>query len=603
VVWVGLVSRADVISTGAMAAAAAAAADGRDIEACSSPVPSRSNSNRGGPHPNARGQSVESANANPLLCAMLTDFYQITMGYSYWKAGKGDSIATFDLFFRKNPFRGEFTIFAGLDECVRFLQNFRFSDEDIEYLRTTLPAYVEDEFFEYLKTLDTSSVTLHAIDEGTVVFPKVPLIRLTGPLLLVQLMETPFLTMVNFASLVCTNAARHRIAVGPDIKLLEFGLRRAQGPDGGLSASRYCYMGGFDATSNVLAGQIFGIPIKGTHAHAFVTSFVAADGDNRVLEVPNADASRPPCTDFLGEVTRHAAVLAKCCAAWGYPCDPNKGELVAFSSYAHSFPDGFLALIDTYDVMKSGIINYIAVVMALNELGYKGRGVRLDSGDLAYLSISVREFFKTVAKNMPGLEWVTETTIVASNDISEETLYSLKNQGHQINVFGVGTHLVTCKAQPALGCVFKLVQVDGQPRIKLSEDVEKVTLPGDKDAYRLYGKDGHCIVDLMLNTTEPPPEAGKRILCRHPFIESKRAHVVPTKAERLHQMYFKKGVVTQKLPNLEMLKERVSASLSLLRADHIRPLNPTPYKVSVTDALYHHLHDLWLQNAPVGELV
>jgi nicotinate phosphoribosyltransferase len=232
-----------------------------------------------------------------------------------------------------------------------------------------------------------------------------------------------------------------------------------------------------------------------------------------------------------------------------------------------------------------------------------GLGIRLDSGDLAYLSISVRKFLLVMSEKIPGLEWVHANPIVASNNINEDTLYSLKNQGHEINIFGVGTHLVTCQAQPALGCVFKLVQVNGTPRIKLSEDVEKVTLPGDKDAYRLYGKDGNGIVDLMMNTTEKPPTAGSRILCRHPFIESKRAHVVPAKVEKLHNVYFSGSRCQRELPTLMELRTRVTASLKLLRPDHLRSLNPTPYKVSVSEELYSHLHSLWLQNAPVGELM
>lgn len=227
----------------------------------------------------------------------------------------------------------------------------------------------------------------------------------------------------------------------------------------------------------------------------------------------------------------------------------------------------------------------------------------MDSGDLAYLSLSVRDFFKTVATKMQGFEWVAKTAIVASNNINEDTLYSLKNQGHEINVFGVGTHLVTCQAQPALGCVFKLVQVNSTPRMKLSEDVEKVTLPGDKEAFRLYGKDGNCIVDLMMNTGDEPPAAGVRVLCRHPFIESKRAHVVPAKVQKLHKLYFKGGESQCELPSLEVLRQRVKTSMSELRSDHLRPLNPTPYKVSVTNNLYQHLHSLWLKNAPVGELM
>uniref|UniRef100_H2YXH8 nicotinate phosphoribosyltransferase n=1 Tax=Ciona savignyi TaxID=51511 RepID=H2YXH8_CIOSA len=213
---------------------------------------------------------------NSVVQPLLTDLYQVTMAYAYWKTGKMEDKAVFDLFFRKNPFRGEFAIFAGLGECVKFLNNFRFSCSDIAYLQEILPN-VDQGFWEYLSQLDASQVTMSAIPEGYVVFPKVPLIRLEGPLPVIQLLETTFLNLINYASLVATNAARFRITAGDGVQLLEFGLRRAQGPDGGLSASKYCYIGGFDGTSNVLAGKLFGIPVRGTHAHAFVNSFSSLD--------------------------------------------------------------------------------------------------------------------------------------------------------------------------------------------------------------------------------------------------------------------------------------------------------------------------------------
>lgn len=213
-----------------------------------------------------------SASLNNAVQPLLTDLYQLSMAYAYWKTKKTDH-SVFDLFFRKNPFGGEFTIFGGLDECLKFIRDFKFTESDIAYLKTAMPSYIEDEFFQYLKNMDLSDVKLYAVREGSLVFPRVPVIRLEGPLIVVQLLETTLLVLVNFASLVCTNAARFRIAAGEEKKLLEFGLRRAQGPDGGLTASKYCYIGGFDGTSNVLAGKLFGIPIKGTHAHSFVSSF------------------------------------------------------------------------------------------------------------------------------------------------------------------------------------------------------------------------------------------------------------------------------------------------------------------------------------------
>ncbi|CAG0896863.1 unnamed protein product [Darwinula stevensoni] len=216
------------------------------------------------------------------------DLYQITMAYAYWKSEKVGDMAVFDLFFRKNPFQGEFTIFAGLDECLKFLENFRYSDSDILYLRSTLPSSVEPDFFDFLKKLTTKDVTLYAIEEGSVVFPRVPLLRLEGPLIVVQLLETTLLTLVNYASLVATNAARYRMAAGKHMKLLEFGLRRAQGPDGGLSASKYTYIGGFDGTSNVLAGKLFGIPVSGTHAHAYISSYLHYDE----LKIRSSDSQK-----------------------------------------------------------------------------------------------------------------------------------------------------------------------------------------------------------------------------------------------------------------------------------------------------------------------
>jgi len=215
---------------------------------------------------------------NAVVQPLLTDLYQITMAYAYWKAGRTKDHAVFDLFFRKNPFNGEFTIFAGLSECLHFLENFRYSESDLEYLRQALPSNVEEDFFQYLRDLTAKDIKIYALHEGSIAFPRIPLMRIEGPLIIAQLLETTFLTLCNFASLIATNAARYRIAAGPrKVQLLEFGLRRAQGPDGGLSASKYAYVGGFDGTSNVLAGKLFNIPVKGTHAHAYVTSFTGAE--------------------------------------------------------------------------------------------------------------------------------------------------------------------------------------------------------------------------------------------------------------------------------------------------------------------------------------
>ncbi|XP_013176961.1 PREDICTED: nicotinate phosphoribosyltransferase 2 isoform X4 [Papilio xuthus] len=536
------------------------------------------------------------ARQNGIVQPLLTDLYQITMAYAYWKSGKVNDVAVFDLFFRTNPFQGEFTIFAGLEECLKFLENFHYSDSDIDYLMQTLPDNIEPEFYAYLKDLTCKDIKLSAIEEGSVVFPRVPLLRIEGPLIVAQLLETTLLTLVNFASLMATNAARYRMVAGKNVSLLEFGLRRAQGPDGGLSASKYAYVGGFDGTSNVLAGKMFNIPVKGTHAHSFVTSFSTLQ-------------------DISSAALRHAETQEQCdllqlAADWRRrisaildvsPDEASDGELAALISYAVAFPTGFLALVDTYDVKRSGLLNFCAVALALNDCGYRAVGIRIDSGDLAYLSVLARNTFEQIAEAFK-LNWFAKLTIVASNDINEDTILSLNEQGHKIDCFGIGTHLVTCQRQPALGCVYKLVEINGQPRIKLSQDVGKVTIPGHKEAYRLFGADGHALIDLLQRSSEPAPIIGQKVLCRHPFQESKRAYVIPSKVEHLYKVYWSEGRICVRPKPLSEVRARVQASLRTLRQDIKRNLNPTPYKVAVSDDLYSFIHDLWLQNAPIGEL-
>ncbi|EGD79469.1 nicotinate phosphoribosyltransferase domain containing 1 [Salpingoeca rosetta] len=546
-------------------------------------------------------QSLATPPENTLVKALLTDYYQITMAYAYWRSKKHNSRASFDLFFRKSPFQGEFTIFCGLEDSLRFLAHFGFSDEDIQYLKTVMGDTTDPGFFEYLRHVDASDVTVHAIPEGSVVFPKVPLIRVEGPLAVVQLIETTLLTLVNFASLVATNAARFRLAAGPKARMLEFGLRRAQGPDGGLTASKYCYIGGFDATSNVMAGKLHDIPIAGTHAHSFVSSFRGME------EIPDrslayADKS-DTCKDF-GQLVKEK--LSQLQSAWidspaAVHLETNLDELGAFTAYAIAFPSKFLALVDTYDTLRSGVPNFIAVALALCDLGYAPHGIRLDSGDLAYQSIESRKYISWTAERFK-CEKLNSALIVASNDINEDTLNSLAQHGHRIDSFGVGTHLVTCQAQPALGAVYKIVELDGNPCMKLSADVEKVTIPGKKDGYRLHGRDGAPICDVLLREGEKAPVVGEAFLCRHPFQEQKRAHVRPQKVTPLYKTYWDKGEAACELPTIHELKQRVTEQVAELRQDHKRRLNPTPYKVSVSSDLYTYIHELWLQHAPIGEL-
>ncbi|XP_046382958.1 nicotinate phosphoribosyltransferase isoform X4 [Ischnura elegans] len=533
---------------------------------------------------------------NGIIQPLLTDLYQITMAYAYWKSGKINDVAVFDLFFRKNPFQGEFTIFAGLEECLKFLQKFHYSDSDIEYLKQTLPPTIEQEFFEFLRQLTAKDITVYAIEEGSVVFPRVPLLRVDGPLIIVQLIETTLLTLVNYASLMATNAARYRMAAGKNIQLLEFGLRRAQGPDGGLSASKYCYVGGFDGTSNVLAGKLFNIPVRGTHAHSYITSFSDfGELQTRILRDRRTNQDRDLValsTEWRHRLSELLHILTD---------EASDGELAALVSFAIAFPEGFVALVDTYDVQRSGLLNFCSVALALNNLGYRAVGIRIDSGDLAYLSNKSREVFRTIADKY-DIPWFADMMIMASNDINEETILSLNEQEHKIDCFGIGTHLVTCQRQPALGCVYKMVEINNTPRIKLSQDVGKVTMPGKKTAYRLYGADGHALIDLLQRSIESTPEVGQKVLCRHPFQESKRAYVIPTRVEPLLKVYWENGQIVRELPDLDEVRHRVQTSLKTLRQDHKRNLNPTPYKVAVSDNLYSFIHDLWLQNAPIGEL-
>ncbi|ELR24555.1 nicotinate phosphoribosyltransferase [Acanthamoeba castellanii str. Neff] len=528
---------------------------------------------------------------NSLVVPLLTDLYELTMAYAYWKAGKHEEHAVFDLFFRKNPFKGEVTIFAGLEEVLRYVKNLRFTKGQIDELRAKALRHCrEDGFYEWLATVDSSKLKIYAVPEGTLMFPRVPLIRVEGPLAVAQLLETTLLTLVNYPRSVTLITAAG---------LMEFGLRRAQGPDGGV----YSYMGGFDSTSNVLTGLLWDIETQGTHAHSFVESFF----DDVPLSVKHLKKKGGEEEDF-----EKAAM--ECREELGFS-NTSTGELRSFISYAIAFPTSCVCLVDTYDTMNSGVPNFLCVAYALHKFGYKAAGIRLDSGDLAYLSKQARKLFAKTADRL-GLAYFKKFQIVASSEISEDVLYSLNQQGHEIDVFGVGTNLVTCQKQPALGCVYKLVELNGENRIKLSEAIEKVTIPGRKLAYRLYGKKGGPVIDVMLQL--PPPGKGnsadndvakgdtpaehKRILCCDPFDGKKRAYITPTKVEKLHQLYFSDGKVVQELPHIGHIRAHILDQIANLRPDHLRPLNPTPYKVSVTETVFRDFHRLWEQSVPIKDI-
>jgi nicotinate phosphoribosyltransferase len=523
---------------------------------------------------------------NKLVSPMLTDFYQITMAYAYWKAGVHEEEAVFDLFFRTNPFRGEFAIYAGLEEKLRLFENFHFTDDHMAYLKEQMPQ-CEKGFFDWLKSVDCSRMKIYAFREGTLSFPREPLMRVQGPIAVGQLLETSVLTLTNYPSLMTTNAAKYRLVVGSEKGLIEFGLRRAQGPDGGLSASRYSYMGGFDGTSNVLAGYLFGVPVRGTHAHSYVQSFTGIeDLKNDTLVGPDGKAY-----PFVRMVLEIRAELG-----FGYT---NEGELASFIAYAQAFPKGFLALVDTYDTLKSGVPNFICVALGLLKLGYKPLGVRLDSGDLSYLSRGTRKMVNEFsAKTVPDL---SKCMILASNEINRNVLISLRQQGHEIDSFGIGTHLVTCDDQPAMGCVYKLVEARGIPRIKLSQELSKMTIPGKKEAYRLFGEDGFSLLDMMIKVGDEPPKPDHRILCHHPFDHIKRVYVTPSKVVLLHHCVWDGKRVYPDVP-LNESRDYVLNQLRSTREDHLRDINPTPYKVSVSEELYSYVFQLWEEESPVTEL-
>ncbi|KAM3128204.1 hypothetical protein pb186bvf_019687 [Paramecium bursaria] len=393
-------------------------------------------------------------------------FYQIHIRCFFVNGMHNDHTA-FELFYRKAPFGGNYVVFAGLKDVHDFLNSFKFTEEHIEYVKQfIIPPGANEQFWDYLRNLDCSQVKIRSLREGSLCYPKEPLISLEGPQGICQLIETPLINLVSFPSLVATNASRMRQIVGNDRKLVEFGLRRAQGPNGAFSATQYSYLGGFDGSSNMIAGMKLGIPITGTIAHSYVTSFNSLD------EVKESD--------FKQKAIHYWQEMK---------VKTNQGELASFITYAQSLPTNFLCLIDTYNTLKSGIFNFLAVAFALIDQGHQPRGIRLDSGDLAKLSKEVREIFQHYGKQFN--KDVSYFKIVASNDINEESLLSFVKEGHEIDVFGIGTNLVTCQKQPALGLVYKLIEIKGQPAMKLSEEPSKTTWPNQKRIFRVHSSDGN----------------------------------------------------------------------------------------------------------------
>ncbi|XP_029059663.1 nicotinate phosphoribosyltransferase isoform X13 [Monodon monoceros] len=515
------------------------------------------------------------AAARPLL----TDLYQATMALGYWRAGRAQEAAEFELFFRRCPFGGAFALAAGLRDCVRFVRAFRLTDADVQFLASVLPPDTDPAFFQHLRALDCSGVTVRALPEGSLAFPSVPLLQVSGPLLVVQLLETPLLCLVGYASLIATNAARLRLIAGPEKRLLELGLRRAQGPDGGLTASTYSYLGGFDGSSNMLAGQLRGVPVAGTLAHSFITSFSGTEVPPDPMLAPAA--GQGPRVDLAACVETW---LERVCGHLGLGVqEPHRGERAAFVAYALAFPRAFQGLLDTYSVQRSGLPNFLAVALALEELGYQAVGVRLDSGDLLQQAQETRGVFRTVADQF-RVPWLESIPIAVSNNIDEQELARLSQKGSEVNVIGIGTSVVTCPRQPSLGCVYKLVSVGGQPRMKLTEDPEKQTLPGSKAAFRLLGSDGALLLDVLQLAEEPPPQAGQELRV-WPRGTQESCTVRPVHVEPLLRLWVQQGQLCEPLPSLAESRAFAQQSLSRLSPAHRRLEQPALYQVALSEKL------------------
>jgi nicotinate phosphoribosyltransferase len=463
--------------------------------------------------------------------ALLTDLYQLTMACAYWKSGTANQEAAFHLCFRSAPFNGGFTMACGLAPAIDYLQTFRFEDSDLAYLATIQgqdrqPIFGSD-FLKYLAELRLDC-DVDAVPEGTVVFPHEPLMRVQGPILQAQIIETALLNFLNFQTLIATKAARICLAARGE-PVVEFGLRRAQGIDGGLTASRAAYLGGCSATSDVLAGKLHGIPVVGTHAHSWVMAF--------------------------------------------------DSEPEAFAAYAKALPNNSIFLVDTYDSLQ-GVRHAIEAGKKLREDGFDLGGIRLDSGDLAFLSIEARKLLDEAG--------FSAASIIASNDLDEHIITSLKEQGAAINVWGVGTRLVTAYDQPALGGVYKLSAVrkpgsTWQHKVKLSEQSAKTTNPGILQVRRFRVGDEY-IGDAIYDLLGPAP---KEFTIVDPLDLTRRKHIPADAAsEDLLVPVFRRGKLVYEAPPLRQSRERVQQQLALFHPGIKRFVNPHQYPAGLELGLH-----------------
>lgn len=463
-----------------------------------------------------------------------TDKYQINMIYAHWKLNRHNQVRVFDAYFRKNPFNNGYAVFAGLERIVHYINALRFDEDDIAYLREQSEGY-EEAFLDELKRFKFTG-SLHAVPEGTVVFPNEPIIRVEARIFEAQLIETALLNFMNYQTLIATKASRIR-RVAPRDTLFEFGTRRAQEADAAIWGSRAAYIAGFDGTSNMESGKLFRIPTVGTHAHAWVMDFDT--------------------------------------------------ELEAFEAFAQVHPDHAVLLVDTYDTLRSGVPHAICVGKQLEQRGHKLKGIRLDSGDLAYLSIQARKMLDEA-----GLGYVT---ITASNDLDENLIFDLKAQGARINAWGVGTQLITAADNPSLGGVYKLVARkqgdDYVPVIKISGNPEKITTPGMKTVYRIVGQHGKAEGDYIAFVHERVKEA-KKLKLFDPVHTYLQKDVTDFEAVELLQPVFEGGEQVGRLPGLDEIRAYHNNQLDLFWDPYLRKMNPEPYPVDMSETVWNTKMDL-----------
>ncbi len=463
--------------------------------------------------------------------SLLTDLYQLTMAYGYWKMGMADQKAVFHLSFRKKPFNGEFAVAAGLETALNFIDNFQYSPSDLKYLEGLKAGdgkpLFEVEFLEFLRTL-SFQCDIDALEEGTVVFPHEPILRVQGPILQAQLLESALLNIINFQTLIATKAARICWAARPD-PVVEFGVRRAQGIDGALSASRAAFIGGCESTSNVLAGKVFDIPVRGTHAHSWIMAF--------------------------------------------------EDEQIAFEKYAESIPQNCIFLIDTYDTIN-GVRKAIQVALKMRQKGVEIFGVRLDSGDLAHLSISVRKILDEAG--------FPKVKIMVSNELDEFIINDLKHQGAKIDIWGVGTNLVTSKDQSALDGVYKLSAMEDvsgqwQYKVKISEQLVKVTNPGILQTRRYFDANGN--VADMIYDIHSTLEGNSQFV--HP-LDPTQWQSIPSNMQYIDLLIpvVRQGKRVYRSPPLEQIQKKAQADLARFHPGTRRFLYPQSYFVGLEKSLY-----------------